>query len=81
MDEADAGFQVHDTDDEGSLQGDEAEMKKVCDICGVKFERGLQIKALHKGINPWQKRIFICDKCENVIKLMVLQVRKKREVL
>jgi len=51
--------------------------KRVCDICGMKFERGLQMKALHDGIAPWQKKIFVCDKCENVIKLMVLKIRRK----
>lgn len=54
--------------------------KKVCDICGCKFVRGLSIKALHDGIDPWNKKIFICEKCENVIKLMVLQYRKKKEI-
>ncbi len=53
---------------------------RVCDVCGVKFVRGLQLKALHDGINPWKKRIYICEKCENVIKLMILQTRKKREI-
>lgn len=52
-------------------------MKKVCDVCGAQFVRGLSLKALHDGINPWKKKIFICDKCENVIKLMILQHRRK----
>lgn len=54
--------------------------ERICDICGCKFKRGLSLKALHDGIAPWQKKIFICEKCENVIKLMVLQVRKKKEI-
>ena len=53
---------------------------KVCDVCGVKFVRGLQLKALHDGIEPWKKRIYICEKCENVMKLMILQQRKRRGV-
>lgn len=51
--------------------------KKICDICGMPFERGFQVKALHDGINPWKKKLFICEKCENVIKLMVLKIRRK----
>lgn len=51
--------------------------QRVCDICGMKFERGFQVKALHDGINPWKKKLFICEKCENVIKLMVLKIRRK----
>jgi hypothetical protein len=35
------------------------------------------MKALHYGIAPWQKKIFVCEKCENVIKLMVLKIRRK----
>ena len=50
---------------------------RACDVCGVKFVRGLQLKALHDGINPWKKRIYICEKCENVIKLMILKIRRK----
>lgn len=53
---------------------------RVCDVCGVKFIRGLELKALHDGIAPWKKRIYICDKCENVMKLMILQQRKRRGV-
>ena len=51
---------------------------KICDICGCPFDRGLKLRALHNGIDPWKKRIFICDKCENVIKLMVLQHRRRK---
>ena len=54
---------------------------KVCDICGCLFERGVSVKALHKGINPWKRRIFVCEKCENVVKMMVLQYRKKKEIV
>ena len=54
--------------------------ESICDVCGCRFERGLKLKALHNGINPWKKRIFVCDKCENVLKLMILQYRKKREI-
>ena len=53
---------------------------RVCDVCGVKFIRGLELKALHDGIAPWKKRIYICDKCENVMKLMILQYRKRKEI-
>lgn len=53
---------------------------RVCDVCGVKFVRGLQLKALHDGVEPWKKRIYICEKCENVMKLMILQQRKRRGV-
>ena len=51
--------------------------KRICDICGMPFQRGLQMKALHDGIAPWQKKIFVCEKCENVIKLIVLKIRRK----
>lgn len=51
--------------------------RKICDICGTPFARGIQIRALHDGIAPWQKKIFVCEKCENAIKLMVLKVRRK----
>ncbi len=53
---------------------------RICDVCGTKFVRGLQLKALHDGIEPWKKRIYICEKCENVMKLMILQQRKRRGV-
>lgn len=53
--------------------------EKVCDICGMKFVRGLKIRALRNGIAPWNKKIFICDKCENVIKLMVLKNLRRDE--
>ena len=57
-------------------------MKKdrICDVCGCKFITGIKIKALKKGISPWNKRIFVCEKCENVMKLMILHYRKKREI-
>lgn len=51
--------------------------KRVCDVCGVMFVRGLEMKALHDGIQPWKKKIFVCEKCENVMKLMILQYRRK----
>ena len=57
-------------------RGSDILREKICDVCGVKFIRGLEIKALHKGISPWTKKIFICDKCENVMKLLILQHRK-----
>lgn len=53
--------------------------ERICDVCGVKFVRGLKIRALHKGISPWTKRIFICEKCENVLKLLILKHRKTSE--
>ena len=53
---------------------------KICDVCGCEFKRGLKIRALHRGIDPWKKRIFVCEKCENVVKLMILQYRKRREI-
>ena len=52
--------------------------KKVCDICGAEFVRGVQVKALHDGIAPWKKKLYVCEKCENVMKLLVLQHRRKK---
>ena len=53
-------------------------MEKVCDICGLKFERGIQMKAIRKGLAPWQKRTYVCEKCENVLKLIVLKYRRNK---
>lgn len=53
---------------------------KVCDICGSPFKRGLCMHKYFNGIIPWKKSIYVCEKCENVIKRMVLQYRKRREV-
>lgn len=50
---------------------------RVCDICGNTFEHGVVVKTLHSGINPWKKKSYICYKCENVMKLLVLQHRRK----
>lgn len=51
---------------------------RVCDICGMKFDKGFVVKTLHSGINPWKKKAYVCLKCENTLKLLVLQHRKKR---
>ncbi len=55
-------------------------MARICDICGEEFKRGLSVKALHKGINPWKRKIFVCDKCEYILKHLVLAYRRKKPV-
>lgn len=52
--------------------------EKICDICGAPFKRGISVRTILDGVAPWKTKAYICEKCENVIKLMVLQYRKKK---
>jgi hypothetical protein len=45
---------------------------KICDICGQPFYKGIKIQGLGK------KKEIACEKCENVMKLMILKYRRKR---
>lgn len=47
---------------------------KVCDICGQTFYKGVKIPGIAK------KTQIVCEKCENVMKLMILKYRRKNEI-
>ena len=55
-------------------------MKKVCDICGETFVKGLKVKDMRYGTMPWNKKIYVCDKCEHVLKMLVLSHRRVKPV-
>lgn len=46
---------------------------RICDVCGCKIDKGIKLKGFRK------KTQYMCEKCENTLKLTILQVRKKRE--
>lgn len=46
---------------------------KICDICGKPFDKGIKIKGFRK------RDELMCDKCENVVKLMILKFRRDKE--
>lgn len=47
---------------------------KICDICGKPFRKGIRIKGFRK------KSELMCEKCENVMKLMILRIRSGKEI-
>ena len=53
-------------------------MAKICDICGEKFKGGLAVKAINEKFHPWKKKILVCDKCEYVLKRLILAYRRKK---
>lgn len=46
---------------------------KTCDTCGQLFYRGIRIGGVGK------RGQVMCEKCENVMKLMILKYRRKKE--
>lgn len=48
-----------------------------CDICRQEFKDGLKLKGIKKGL-PWKRSYYICDKCEYVLKRVVLSYRKTK---
>lgn len=47
---------------------------KICDICGQPFYKGARIKGFRK------RNELMCEKCENVMKLLILRVRRGKEI-
>lgn len=45
---------------------------RICDTCGQPFYKGIKIFGIGK------KKQIMCEKCENVMKLMILKYRRKR---
>lgn len=48
--------------------------EKICDVCGRPFEKGIKIFGFKK------RNELMCDKCENVFKLMILKYRRAKEI-
>jgi hypothetical protein len=48
--------------------------EKVCDVCGYPSRKGIKMAGFGK------KRQFVCEKCENAMKLMILQIRRRKGV-
>ena len=44
--------------------------RKVCDICGEEFSRGIKIKGIRK------RSTRVCEKCELVIRAAILAHRR-----
>lgn len=54
--------------------------KHICDICGFEFNKGIQMKEIRAGLIPKKKNIYICEKCSNVMKMVILSYRRMPEV-
>jgi len=47
---------------------------RICDTCGQPFAKGIKIIGFRK------KNELMCEKCENVMKLMILKHRRSKEI-
>jgi len=55
-------------------------MTKICDVCGEPFTKGLKAKGIRCGVAPWKKKVYVCDKCSHVIKMLILSHRRVKPV-
>ncbi len=48
-----------------------------CDICQMEGKRGMKVRLVGFGWPPW-KKLFVCEKCMNTMKVLVRSYRRER---
>lgn len=50
---------------------------RVCDICGRESKQGMTLKKAKWGVLPWKRKLYMCDKCWDVLQNLILGYRRR----